>query len=420
MSTTQLLKPILDARTRSPHFFNGRMLSAEDLRREHEANLEARKRLGKAVGEGVAYGLEVIKPEGAGSVINPVITVKAGLAVNRKGQTLSLDKDVDISLIPSTPPNTVPVVGDFSDCLPPQEGVYIAGSGVYILTLGPASGTEGRALVSELSNVEARCNRKYEVEGVQFRLLQIELTPRELGDENRLRNVVAYKCFGVAELETVLSNLFGPAVEKYGLLDTLRPRQLTDCEVPLAVFHWTTSGGIRFVDMWAVRRRLIESEADGKWQTLMNDRRRAEAEAMMLQFQEQIEEMRVNETSLAAIEAKQRFAYLPPVGIIPRSGGKSSRGFDYVRFFNNLTYREPVFIEGAKAEQFISTALMYTPINLQSKEMLWLYSVRENIRMIDHSTSTLPHAYLIFASGHMPFIGEARYDLSRWNYGNYA
>ena len=59
MSATQLQTPIVDGAIHSINFFNGRLLSARDLTLEQSAYREADLRLGKAVGEGVAYGLEV-------------------------------------------------------------------------------------------------------------------------------------------------------------------------------------------------------------------------------------------------------------------------------------------------------------------------------------------------------------------------
>ena len=54
-----------DASVRSVNFFNGRLLSAEDLNKEKSANLEGHKQLGRALGDGIAYGLEVTRDEAA-------------------------------------------------------------------------------------------------------------------------------------------------------------------------------------------------------------------------------------------------------------------------------------------------------------------------------------------------------------------
>ena len=73
MSYTELLEPILKGGIRSVNFFNGRLLSAEDLKQEQEANREGRARLGQAVGHGVAYGLEV-SLSAANTAQTPVVT----------------------------------------------------------------------------------------------------------------------------------------------------------------------------------------------------------------------------------------------------------------------------------------------------------------------------------------------------------
>ncbi len=57
MKSTELLKPILEGGVRSINFFNGRMLSGEDLTREQAAQREWLGRLGRLCGGGVASGL---------------------------------------------------------------------------------------------------------------------------------------------------------------------------------------------------------------------------------------------------------------------------------------------------------------------------------------------------------------------------
>jgi hypothetical protein len=85
-----------------------------------------------------------------------------------------------------------------------------------------------------------------------------------------------------------------------------------------------------------------------------------------------------------------------------------------------VTYREPVFIEGAKVELLFRNSLSCKPIDLTSGEMIWLYRVRENMQLIDQGGANLPQPCMIFASGYVPFIGDAQFDLSRWDYSNYS
>ena len=56
---SNLLTAIVNDRTRSVNFFNGRLLTGEDLTAEQKSNRVAHSLLGQAVGSGVAYGLEV-------------------------------------------------------------------------------------------------------------------------------------------------------------------------------------------------------------------------------------------------------------------------------------------------------------------------------------------------------------------------
>jgi hypothetical protein len=192
------------------NFFNGRLLSGEDLSKEQSSNLQGRRRLGRAIGEGVVQGLEVRAPNGEALSVDeaqngavdprerPYVVVEAGLATNRQGQTLWLENQTKVKL--TRPLNADSNAGSgfaFDDCKPLQPGVYVAEAGVYLLTIAPAKKNEGRAAVSGLDNVIARCNTHHAVEGVQFRLIQLGLNKEELKDLDHLRNRIAYQCFGL-------------------------------------------------------------------------------------------------------------------------------------------------------------------------------------------------------------------------------
>src|SRR3954464_3471161 len=100
MSTIeQLLQPVFGGGVRSVNFFNGRVLSGEDLSDEQEAPRRARRLLGRAVGEGVAFGFEVSEAAESSTTQFPVITVEPGIAVNRAGQTLKLSEGTQVGLV---------------------------------------------------------------------------------------------------------------------------------------------------------------------------------------------------------------------------------------------------------------------------------------------------------------------------------
>ncbi len=426
MDFVDLQTPILGDGIGSINFFNGRLLSAEDLSKEQEANRQARRRLGLAIGDGVAYGLEVRKTPGAGGTAPSLVTVAPGLAVDRRGNTLRVMQRVDISLVRTNTATTATPVSfsAFGDCVPPQSGAYVAGEGVYLLTIAPAGGSVGRVAVGGLGNIPAACNTGLNVEGVQFRLIQLglaadlKLTTDELNDRNRLRNLVAYKCFGVATTRSFRTDPFGPPPEPASVLDALRPNRLTDCDVPLALIYWTATG-IQFVDMWAVRRPVANPSAEG-WSSLVGSRHLSQAEAMFLQFQAQLQEIRTTEPNPAAMAATQRFASLPPAGFLPLWSTRAPLAFDYRAFFQGQTYRLPVFITAPRVEALMRASLAYPPIDLNNHELIWLYVVDQTSRAIDAGTTPSPQSYLIFASGHMPYYGDARFDVARSNYSSYA
>lgn len=422
MAVRQLTELILDDGQKFIKFFNGRLLSGEDLGQEQASNREARRRTGLAIGYGIAEGLEV-------TILNrsrqgAMVKVAKGLAVNRHGHVVTSSESVDLALVHT---RTIPPPGQgttlFQDCHP-ISGVYVAGADVYLLTVCPAEGEQGRAQVSGLGTGHLGCNAKYLVEGVRFRLLKLNLSLTELSDQPHLRNRVAYQCFGVDELKLFEQTPFGPRSAGYGLIDRLRrENQLTDCEVPLALVSWRDEG-IQFVDMWSVRRRIIKPSANGEWDYAIGDRRRAEAEAMVLQFQEQIKEVPTPQLK----KASETFRYLPPVGVLPLIDPMSNdqyqklfnKATDRLTFFSGKTYRSPVVIEGARVEALMREALAYPPIGLSNGEMVWLYLVRENMEAIQARRANGPTPFMIFANGHMPFVGEARFDLSKWDYSNYV
>ncbi|HYA08764.1 MAG TPA: hypothetical protein VEG24_04190, partial [Gaiellaceae bacterium] len=333
--TTQSLDQLFVPSTalRSVNFFNGRLLTGDDLSREQATQLARLARLGRAVGDGIAWGFEVVEQPALSTKTHPVVTVLAGLAVSRAGTALELPADLDVALYrdATTAPAGAEPGNLFADCQLEAPGTYTAGAGVYLLTVAPGEQAEGRAQVNGLGNEDAPCNVALEAEALAFRLIRLSIPHDELVEKDLLRNRVAYECFGTDALAGVVADPFGTPVTGYGLLDTLRTQTLGDDEVPLAVIGWSIDDGIQFVDLWSVRRRLTRRAAEGDWASLVSDRRRAEGEAMFLQFQQQIEDLRLA-GSPELIAAEDRFEHLPPVGILPIDG-PGGTGFRFVDFF---------------------------------------------------------------------------------------
>ncbi len=398
--------------------------------------------------------------------MQPVLHVSAGLALNRMAQAVALPSDIDLALIP-TPDAQNAEAGLFALCQPVQATV-LTNPGLYVLAITPASGlsTES-APKSDVFNeaVATTCGSRWVVEGAKLRTVQLQLgtnpDPSTLAGQtaqiagtlnplleqlfvasggvvdslkaqiaplmSRLRNCAAHLCFGTEQFAGLAANPFGRVdgnslFADYGALDQLRDlANLNDCDVPLALLYWTTTG-LQFIDMWSVRRPVFPQAVSGPWAPLSGKRRAMEGLAMFLQFQCQVSGLlkSLTNTALGTVKAPDYFRYLPAAGLLPLAGTLPSGGFDYVQFFSTKTHRNPVYMEGAKLEALLHRSLLYPPVDLSNGEMIWLYWLRENMETIVEQSVNRPQGYLLFTNGQMLFQGEARFDLNYWNYANYV
>ncbi|WP_091743271.1 hypothetical protein [Phenylobacterium immobile] len=335
--TATLDEPILEGGIRRVNFFNGRLLTARDLSRVQLAAAAGDQRLGVVIGDGVSHGLEVSAPDpGAAS---PWVRVQGGLAVNRAGETLCLDAAIDVALAVPPEPGTATADCCFAPCAPAPGGTYVAGAGVFLLMICSAEASEGRAMTSGLDETAGRCNTDATVNGVRFRLVQVDpyLAADDFHDgarardDHEIRNRVAFKCFGATPLAAYDAQPLATDAKTYGLLDAMRfTGVLSDCDVPLAVLYRTLAGGLRFVDNWAARRSISQPSPFGLRGPHLSDRRAAEAEAMMLQFEVQAERLRSEQGAAApAVQVERWFSHLPPVALL-RTGG--AQGLDWKIF----------------------------------------------------------------------------------------
>jgi hypothetical protein len=408
MSAIELLEPFLEQGIRNTNFFNGRLLSAEDLRAEQEANRQQHQQLGRALGEGVAYGLEVRKacdtspPSGTTAAL---VKVSAGLAVNRRGQALYLPTATEVALVREKD-RLAAAAGLFAACEPPQSTAVPTGTGVYILILAPASGFEGRALMSGLGGNGATggsCGSRFAVEGVQFRLVALNVGPlAQSGPSSpgKLRNLLAHFCFGTEELAGFPPDPFRRIDERspymsYGPLDALRALgSLTDCDVPLALLHWTQDG-IQFIDPWPVRRRLVKPASDTHWPLLVGDRRLSEAEAMFLQFQDHIVALQSTGSGLANLKAEDYFTFLPAAGYLPTGVG----GFNWKSFLGPMAPPHETLLDAGVLRPIVHRSFFEEPIpvgsftaamqpNLQPPVPVDVYQVPAQLNVVLFARST--------------------------------
>ncbi len=312
MSAIDLLEPLFTDGIAAPNYFNGRILSAEDLSLASTAQRQVDRLLGQAVGEGIVQGLEVsVVPDVDGA---PAVRVEAGLAINRRGAVVWLGAWQVVKLAATTP-----VTGGapgFADCGEVQGPNFTGSAGTYLLTMGPVQGNRGLAPVTGLRNTSSSCNVREVVDGIQFRMLPITISGVSASSP-RLRNEIAVRCLGLQALQDLKGFARGDLIANYGLLDDLRQaKQLTACEVPLATLR-LDAGAIAFVDRWSVRRRLVQPPVSTRWPHLVGDRRLAEAEALFLQFEDQLVDMAPTGKDVSKENGSTYFKWYPSAGVLP-------------------------------------------------------------------------------------------------------
>lgn len=302
---------------RAAHYTNGRLLTAEDLQQDQQAMLARLAALGKSAGPGIISGFQVTAVSA-----NRSLGVTAGLGINGEGTVIELaaTEAVILPVQPvSTEESTIRRAGRFEACLGDNAGGSVPlDSGAYLLTVAPLARLEGAVPRRACDGTEtATCANQWEVEGVEFKIIRLINYQAPVGSRaNRNRNLLAHWFYGSDKITNLMRDplRFNP---NYSGFSQISAEDFAACDLPLAVFYWTDNG-IAFIDQWAVRRRPAHPYPATSWVANLSDRRQAEGQARFLQFQEQIANLQAqfgDETD--TIRAVDRFAYLPPVGILP-------------------------------------------------------------------------------------------------------
>ena len=363
MSNSQFLDTNFNGGLQAPHYFNGRLLTAEDLKTDQQAVLTREAWLGQASGYGVIEGLIVSQ------VDSTSLKVAAGLGLNRQGQVIHLPSDTTLQLFLQAA-NNAPIddAGHFKNCdfSAIGGGNTVVSDGAYLLTVIPASRLDGLAPMKAAAGSTAPpgCASKSEIEGLQFkaiRLTAFEAEVTDITDINR-QNLLAHWCYGSKHLPDLARDPFHFS-SNFGGLDGLDLADLTLCDLPLAVFYWL-NGTLVFVDAWSARRRLIRPDALDEtqdsvvvgggfsfprlrerfafvgaatmfspsaflsrsliqhktrtWKGILSDKRVAEGQARFLQFQAQIDSL-IATGKIRQVDARDYFPFMPPAGFLPVS-----------------------------------------------------------------------------------------------------
>lgn len=401
-TTTRLGEPLTEQAIRHVNFFNGRLITQGDMARTQQAQQEALARLGQGVGAGVVRGLDVSLVDAA----QRQLRVSAGLGLTAAGQALCLGNEQRLTLAP-TPDGSAPASSaSFGRCGTLAGGGYVAGNGLYLLTLAPLNVAEGKAPVLALDPGQARCNSDAIVEAVQLRLQRIPdslLAPLGLAANPvglpaifRWRSAVAQACFGQPGLSAAHARP-GVAPQPPGLLAQLTGVSLSDCELPLSLVYLTASDGIAFLDAWAVRRRVAGEPASQAWRAWFGPGLDALGEAQLAQFQQQLSE--IPTAALAGLKAAEWFSWLPPGGFLDASG---ARRVDGLAFLQDRRPARTVPLAPGDVRALLAQALRRDPVDLRSTgagPRMRLYAVDGGPQFFVREAPNAPHAEEVWLDG---------------------
>jgi hypothetical protein len=119
--------------------------------------------------------------------------------------------------------------------------------------------------------------------------------------------------------------------------------------------------------------------------------------------------------------AGEELTHLPPAGLVPLATAERPGGFDRESFLAGVVRHREAWVEGARLGAILEAALAYPPIDLDRApgEAVWRYLVRSDATPKQAGDALRPD-YLLFVTGHLPYAGNARWDLAHWDQANYA
>lgn len=291
-------------------FFNGRLLSAEDLRREQALRENGQSQLARLLGCGVASGLEV-----SATPQSSALSIAGGLGVTPSGQVIEVD-DLDLDLAGAAGSRRS---GGFADCAAAMANLEGPSAGVYLLVLTPTWMASGRA-ATLLGEVGA-CNRNVEQPAVRARLLEVSVPPG--ASEATLRNLVAYSLLAPEDPATAISTrpaggAAAASVRLVGWWPAAVVPTLGVDDLPLAVLRIDDRARLVWLDGPAARRRLAQPPGlagDDFWR----ESHALEMEAFAGQFVAQLADERASLERNDRAPGAAAFVRLPPVVLLDRA-----------------------------------------------------------------------------------------------------
>ena len=352
--------------TQYPHFFNGRILTATDLKQDRDIHLSRSQYLGQALGDGIVDGLYVTQIDE-----KLHLQVGRGLAVNRMGDVLHLSNEVILDLTPSQPQISPQDTVFTNESEPRQSAKKLAAFYLLALTYSDTSPSVKQIQTkAQPMGGQSITTHYYEEKHLQFKLIALdELFHPGEQEPKKFRHRLAMACFGIGDWKKYLAKISNVSPE-VNLVDTLRHHQLTPLanqDIPIAVLH-IQAENIQFVDCWAVRRLCVpQVDMNSPLAGLIATQDKSGAIEHFLQFQEQLENIAQTKkpNDLNRINARDHFDWLPAAGIIPSSVYQIDRFFSGQSIINSDDLKDQP-LDASTVKQLMAESCNAGPIKLET------------------------------------------------------
>lgn len=309
-SAISLNQPVPASGAARTFFFNGRLLSAEDLKREQALRENGQSQLARLIGCGIAAGLEV-----SGDAGSSALSIAAGLGVTPSGLVIDIDT-LDLNLAGAGVGGRT---NGFATCAAAMANLESPAAGLYLLLLTPTWIGSGRA-ATLLGEVGA-CNRNVEQPAVQARLLPVAAP--QAATEKTVRNLVAHALLAPDDPLAVLSHAAvvdapAGALRLIGWWPASVVPTLGADDLPLALLRIDQEAKVVWLDGAAARRRIAPPPGlagDTFWRAS----HALEMEAFARQFVEQLADEAAILNKNKDAPGAAAFVALPPVALMDQS-----------------------------------------------------------------------------------------------------
>lgn len=325
---------ILDGLRRRPRYFDGRFLTGADLTRDQDYVRQRQADIARAGGSGVISGLMV---EDVDSVGGTTLRIESGHGVTPTGDLVMLTstRDVPVMDLPTTRQLDA-AMGLSADPRVPlvsQSGLFVLGLRAVEFTANPIAAyprsITGQRTVEDGDIIEATA---------------ITLVP--FPDTSGAANAVEAR-------RAAARQIFGNAPEGV-------PQNI----LPIAMMA-LDRGTVRWIDIAMARREL---GADSGVQISLGGRRRAQAEAQVLQHRAHLQDVlhEIQARNLPAIfPASQHFSLLPPAGQLPAACVMpEAQGFQQF-YFPPTVEADLAFVPADEIAALVDESLSLPPIDLE-------------------------------------------------------